>query len=96
MSLSPKKLSIKEIWELYSTLKSGLDVEENILIDEVSMLMEKIDTVSFKNSLRIMFGENFPKDLAPIEFALMFTRGIKETGILDFAHMIRGLNVSAK
>jgi hypothetical protein len=44
--------------------------------------------------LGIMFGLDFPKEQSPIEFALMFTNGIKETGILDFAHMIRGLNGS--
>lgn len=96
MSLSPKKLSIKEMWDLYLTLKPGLDKEEAVLIDEVISIMEKIDTASFKDSLGIMFGENFPKEQSPIEFALMFTNGIKSTGILDFASMIRGLNGSAR
>ena len=96
MSLSPKKLSIRDTWTLYLTLKAGLDKEETLLIDEVIRIMERIDTASFKDSLGIMFGEDFPKDQSPIEFALMFTNGIKSTGILDFAHMIRGLNVSAK
>jgi hypothetical protein len=96
MNLDPKKLSTEKMWELYNTLKAGLDTEEKFLVDEVISIMEKIDTVSFKHSLRIMFGENFPKDLPPIEYALMFTSGIKQTGLLDFAHMIRGLNGSAR
>lgn len=96
MSLSPNKLSISEMWELYLCLRAGLDKEEPVLMDEVISIMEKIDTASFKKSLGIMYGKDFPKDLAPIEFALMFTTGIKNTGILDFAYMIRGFNGSAK
>jgi hypothetical protein len=92
--MKPKHLSIKEMWDLYLTLKPGLESEEDFLVDEVMSIMEKIDTASFKTSLGIMFGRDFPKEQSPIEFALMFTNGIKETGILDFAHMIRGLNGS--
>lgn len=84
------------MWDLYLTLKSGLITEEEVLVDEVISIMDKIDTLSFKKSLGIMFGEDFPKELSPIEFALTFTSGIKSTGILDFAYMIRGLSGSSK
>lgn len=83
------------MWDLYLTLKSGLDTEKELLIDEVIYLMERIDTLSFKKSLGIMY-EDFDKELSPIEFALMFTNGIKSTGILDFAYMIRGFSGSSK
>lgn len=94
--MNPKKLNVKEIWQLYNLLKSGLQEEKDFVIDEVSHVMENIDTESFKKSLGIMFGKDFPKDLPPIEYALMFTRGIKESGILDFASLIRGLSGSTR
>lgn len=96
MNSNPKHLSIDEMWELHKLLKDGLQDEKNFVVDEVLHVMDKIDTESFKKSLGIMFGLSFPKDLPPIEYALMFTRGIKESGILDFASLIRGLNGSAR
>lgn len=96
MNLNPNRLSIEQMWELYNLLKDGLQEEKDLVVDEVFYIMEKIDTASFKKSLGIMFDKDFPKDLPPIEYALMFTRGIKESGVLDFAHLIRGLNGSAK
>jgi len=96
MSLNPNRLSIEQMWELYNLLKDGLQEEKSLVVDEVFHVMEKIDTESFKKALGIMFGRDFSKELSPIEFALMFTKGIKETGILDFASLMRGLDGSTR
>ena len=96
MSSSPKHLSIREVWKLYKILKDGLQDEKEFVVDEISHVMDKIDTASFKKSLGVMFGMDFPKDLPPIEYALMFAKGIKGSGILDFASLIRGLHGSAR
>ncbi len=80
------------MWELYLTLKQGLDTNEPLLIDEVIHLMEKIDTASFKKALRIMYGDDFRKDLSSLEYGLMFIRGIKKSRIFEFQVLMENLN----
>lgn len=62
-------------------------------MDEVISIMEKIDTVSFKKSLRIMYGDDFNKELTPIEYAAMFIIGLKKNKFFDFYALTETLNV---
>ena len=90
----PKKLSIKETWTLYNLLKSGLkDTVQEYLVDEILSVMEGIDTESFKQSLRIIYGDAVDYgSKSPIDLALMFTQGLKKNNILNFPIFIKALS----
>lgn len=90
MTLSPKRLNFSEMWKLYRTIKKGLpEKSEEFLVYEVIKIMEGLDTQSFKQSLSVMYGKNFHNNKTPADFALLFIKGIKETGILSFSFFIK-------
>lgn len=96
MSISPKKLSIDKMWDLYKLLDSGIPKQdEKFLLHETIKIMEGISTYNFKQALKIFYGENFAKDKNPGEFAKMFVHGIKDTGFIAFAHLTRNLRGDA-
>jgi hypothetical protein len=85
---NPRKLSLKEMWRLYNTIKYSIS-KEDILVDEILSMMEKIDVQDFKSALRIMYGNQVNYlEKNPIEIALMFVRGLKETALFDFYEFI--------
>lgn len=90
----PKKLSIDKMWMLYRTLKDGLvGKQEELLMDEVGRIMSSIDTESFKSSLRQMYGDNLNYlEQTPGDLALMFIRGIKNSGLLEFTDFIKAMS----
>ena len=92
MTLNPKKLSIENMCKLYLILKFGLSSKEKFVMDEVISIMENIDTVSFKSSLRVMYGKDFPKDLSPIEYAAMFIKGLNRNKFFDFCAFMENFN----
>lgn len=89
----PNRLSIDAIWRLYRTLKDGLVGDtQKYLVDEVASIMEQIDTESFKSSLRQMYGNDFGKNKTPLDFALMFIRGLKHNSFFSFHEFIRTIS----
>lgn len=91
----PNRLSIKDIHRLYKNLKSGVDQAspKTYLMDEVLDLMDGIDTESFKASLRIMYGNNVAyATLSPVDFALMFVKGLKKCNAFEFFDFMRTLS----
>lgn len=93
----PNRLSIDAIWRLYRTLKDGLvgDTKE-YLVDEIDSILDRIDTESFKSSLRQMYGEKINYlEKTPIELSLMFVRGVKQTNLLGFVDFIKALNIES-
>lgn len=93
----PNRLSIDAIWRLYRTLKDGLvgDTKE-YLVDESMAIMERIDTESFKSSLKQMYGEKINYlEKSPIDIATMFIKGIKKVQLLGFVDFIKALSVES-
>jgi hypothetical protein len=90
----PKKLSLPEMWKLYSLLKPVLrEKKEELAIDEVIFMMENIDTVSFKSSLKLMYGEKISYlEKTPLEIGQMFSEGIYENKLFEFQDLIRKLS----
>lgn len=91
------KMSLDKMWRLYRTLSDGLvgDTKE-YLVDEVEHILESIDTESFTSALRQMYGNNFRNNKNPLDFALMFIRGLKVNLIFDFHEFIRTISGSSQ
>ena len=90
-SLSPKKLNLDEMWELYTLLKKGIpEKEETYLVHEVIKIIQGISTDNFKKSLSVMYGDISKTNSG--EFALMFVKGIKQNGLFSFIEFIKGLS----
>jgi hypothetical protein len=95
---SPKNLSIREMWNLFQYLRLGLSNNpDEYMIDEISNLMGRIDTESFKQSLKIMYGDDVNYlEKTPIELALMFIQGIKHTSLFAFAEFVQVTSGSSR
>jgi hypothetical protein len=88
-----KKLTLREIHKLYLLLKDCLpEKEEEFLIHEVVVILEKITPEQFQNALLIMYNGKFDFKRNPSELALMFTRGLKETNLFSYIHFIKSMN----
>lgn len=80
------------MWSLYNTLEGGIPEKQEVyLFDEILKIIQNISTYNFKQALRIMYGEDFPKDKNPIEFATLFAQGIKKTDFIVFVGIIKEL-----
>lgn len=92
----PKKLSIREIWNLYRNLRYGLQGQsQEYLMDELIQMLEGISVEEFKSALRIMYGE-MELPTSPIELSLLFTRGVKENNLFSFSDFIKVIGGSTK
>ncbi len=93
---SPKKLSIRDMWRLHRALKDGLvgNRFHGYMLEEVIGLMEKIDIESFKNSLKLMWGDDVDYgSKTPVDLALMFTDGLKRNNAFEFFEFVGALTV---
>jgi len=80
------------MWKLYKELKNGLigRKTDDILLDEIISILERVDKDSFKQSIRIMYGDI--KNKSSLESALMFSEGLKESGFFDFCKFVETIN----
>ncbi len=92
---NPKKLSIKSLWRLYKELKPALvGNSSELFIDEIIRIMSSIDTDSFKQALKIMYGDKINYlEKTPLELGIMFSDGIRLNNILVFSEFIRKLPI---
>lgn len=91
-NISPKPLTIKEVYQLYKLLEDGIpEKDEKYLIDEVLKILDGISTYAFKQGLRILYGDNFHINRTPGEFAIMFIDGIKKTNFISFMQIMKDL-----
>lgn len=81
------------MWQLHNLIKDSLpDKEEEYLIHETIKIMERITPSDFKDSLRIMYGDDFHVNKNPAEFAVLFVKGIKNNNLFSFVSFIKSVN----
>lgn len=90
-SIKPKKLSLREMWELYRLLGDGN--RKTYLFDEIVSMMETMPPENIKESIKLMYT-NIP--LNPLEIGLMFAKGLKHNEFFGFQEFIKAINGSSK
>jgi hypothetical protein len=90
--LKPKRLNIREMWELYKTLKSGVEEQQEYLIDEVFNILERVSKEDFLQSLWMLYPKIEFSKHNPVEMATMFVAGLKHNGFFAFVEVIQGMN----
>ena len=94
-SINLKKLSIKEIWQLYKNLSGGLSNEE-YLIDEISAMLGKISVDAYTDSLGILYDRYEHKKYTSIKNLLNFISGLRKTDFFVFSQFVEGIRGNAK
>lgn len=92
MTLSPKHLSLDEMWKLHKHLKSSFpEVQKEYLVDEVIEMLKKITKEDFLSALTLLYGAGFEKQKSPAEFGLLFVKGIKNNNLFLFTEFLKSL-----
>ncbi len=93
MWFKKKKLTLREIHQLYLLLKPCLpEKEEEYLVYEVITIMEKISPESFIESMKILHGNKFNFKQNPGELALAFVGGLKKRDLFSYVHFIKSIS----
>lgn len=87
-----RKLTLREMHQLYLLLKPFLPKEEKYLIHEIIKIMEKISPEAFIESMKILHGKNFDFNMNPGELVLKFVKGIKENNLFSYVNFVSGIN----
>lgn len=91
-NISPKKLSIREVYQLYRLLEEGVPKQdEKYLIQEVLEILNNVSTYAFKQAMRVLYGDEFYVNRDSGEIALMFVRGIKQSNFISFIQIMKDL-----
>lgn len=86
-----KKLTLRQVHELYLLLKHALpEKEEKFLIDQVEYILGHSKSGTLMKSLAIMYPK-IPKDIDAIQAATMFVAGLRECSFFDYTEFLRGL-----
>lgn len=93
MSISPKKLSINEMWELHKRIDLN-SPHKKYVIDEISLILEKISTSKFKEVLNILFPNKLISN--GLEAGVLFTNGLIENRFFEFQLVIEELRGRSK
>jgi hypothetical protein len=80
------------MWELYKTLKNGIDDEQDLLIDAVFEMLDRVSKEDFLQALWMMYPKiDFTKH-NPVEMATLFVAGLKKNNFFSFVEIIQGLS----
>lgn len=87
---NPRKLSIREMWELYNLLRKGIGTShQEYLVDEVYEMLDKLSKYEFIQSLKLMY-DTVSLDTNPIQLAAMFIAGLKKNEFFFFDDIVKG------
>ena len=81
--MKPKKLSLREMWELYKLL--GKDNGQKYLLDEVIQMLREVPPENIKKSMVLMYGK-MTSD--PLELAISFTKGLQKNNFFEFQTLV--------
>lgn len=91
--MKSKKLSLREMWKLYSSLRKGIgNKSQHLLIDEIFEIMDGIDKEDFLESILILYPKIELQKHNPIELATLFISGLKQTEFFVFSDLIKELS----
>lgn len=80
------------MWQVYKHIKNSLPEEEKeFLVDEVMEILKKIHKDDFLSILIIIYGADFEKYLTPVEYGLLFIKGIRKNNLFEFVNFIKRL-----
>lgn len=85
-----KKLTLRQIHELYLLLKYTLpEKEEEYLIDEFDKILEKMTEITMDKSLELLGIDAKGKN--GIQVLILFIKRLREIGFFDYAKFLQGL-----
>jgi hypothetical protein len=79
------------MWELYQALRNGLKTQENLLIDEMSKILEGITSREYKKALDILYPK-MQKTILPVDSLILFIDGLQYNRFFDFCSVIGEIN----
>jgi hypothetical protein len=87
----PKKLTLRQVHELYLLLKHALPKQDKeLLIDQVQYILQRAYPGTLDAAFKIMYGK--PLKVNPIQAAAFFIRGLNETKFFAYVDFLRNLN----
>ena len=88
----PKKLTLRQVHELYLVLKHALPREDReLLIDQTEYILTHARPGTMLTSLKIMY-RTLPRKLNGFTSATLFMRGLKETEFFGYVEFLQQLN----
>lgn len=84
---SPKKLALDEMWDLYLLVGDGTGKE--LLIEEVSALLDKLSPSKLMRIIQILF-DGYEKN--PLKIIVLLIQGLKKNNYFLFVDFIKVLS----
>lgn len=85
--MKSKKLSLREMWELYKLLGKGTGQE--YLLNEIIEMLKTIPPENIRKSMEMMYGR-MPDN--PLDLALQFVKGLKRNKFFEFQELVEKLS----
>lgn len=79
------------MWELYNLLGRGQG--KRYVLDEIIEMMSNIDPIHIKRSMFLLY-RTLPSN--PLEYGIMFTRGLNYNKFFEFQAFVETLNGRSK
>jgi hypothetical protein len=92
LRLFKRKLTLREIHQLYLTLKDCLpEKEEKYLVDEIIKILKKITPDELRKVMELYYKKRFNFDENPGKIANMFIRLVKESDLFSYVYFIKSI-----
>lgn len=86
--MKPKKLTLPEMWDLYTLVGDGQG--KQYLIDEMDVVLEKLSSFKLMRVVQILYGD--VQERNPIKILLLMIKGLKKNNYFEFADFIKVLS----
>ena len=95
-SLRPKKLTLREMWQLYRLLKINKEKLKENLADELETILNTVSSSDYGTALLLLYGDkiNLTKT-SPIDSIILLSDGLSFNKFFDFCTILEGLNGSS-
>lgn len=89
--IKPKKLTLRQVHELYLLLKPYLPKQdEKLLVDQAKYILKHSAPGTLDQVFKIVYGKSLKVN--PIQAATLFMRGLKETEFFAYVEFIKNLH----
>ena len=95
-SLRPKRLNLREMWQLHRLLKMNKDKLKEYLADELMAILDTVSSEGYGTALLLLYGDkiNLAK-VSPIDSLILLSDGLNANKFFDFCAIIEGVNGSS-
>lgn len=91
MFSNKKKLTLREIHEVYLLLEHALpEKEESYLIDELDTILDKAKPGTVIKVLKIIYPDKL-EGKSDLSLFVLFTKGLRENNFFEYVHFIKRL-----